>query len=138
MKLKELEPQDFITKFTDTIIDKAKKAKQNEEKYKIYFKKTNYFASINLEELVFIASNHYHLWLLVYKYMIENSSLRERIFYITSNLNDWNLTVTTTQQNIPYSTPLNMVNYKEFILLVENDETTMEEIVDEVIDNFLK
>ena len=69
--------------------------------------------------------------------MIENSSLRERIFYITSNLNDWNLTVTTTQQNIPYSTPLNMVNYKEFILLVENDETTMEEIVDEVIDNFL-
>ena len=29
-----------------------------------------------------------------------------------------------------------MANYKEFISLVENEETTMEEIVDEVVNNF--
>ena len=68
--------------------------------------------------------------------MLDYSSIRERKFYITSNLNDWNLNVTTTQQNMPYSIPLNMANYKEFISLVENDETTMEDIVDEVVNNF--
>ena len=137
MKLKELEQQDFINKFTETIIHKAKKGKQKEEKYTIHFKKSNYLANINLDELVFIANNSFHLWLLVYKYMLENSSIREREFYITSNLNDWNLNITTTQQNMPYSIPLNMANYKEFISLIENDETTMEDVVDEVVNNFI-
>ena len=136
MKLKELEPQDFINKFTETIIEKSKKGKQKEEKYTIHFKKSNYLANINLDELIFIANNSFHLWLLVYKYMLDYSSIRERKFYITSNLNDWNLNITTTQQNMPYSIPLNMANYKEFISLVENDETTMEDVVDEVVNNF--
>ena len=135
MKLKELDPQDFINKFTETMIFKAKTYKQKEEKYTIHLKNSNYLASINLDELVFISNNTYHLWLLVYKYMLENSSIREKKIYVTSNVNDWNLNITTTQ-NMPYSMPLNMVNYKEFISLIENDETLIEEVVDDVIDNF--
>ena len=50
MKLKELESQDFINKFTETIIEKAKKSKQKEEKYTVHFKKSNYLANINLDE----------------------------------------------------------------------------------------
>jgi len=136
MKLNELESQDFINKFTETIVEKSKNSKQKEEKYTIHYKKSNYLANVNIDELIFVANNSYHLWLLVYKYMLENSSTQERKFYITSDFIDWNLNVTTIQQNMPYSIPLNMANYREFVLLIENDNTTMEEIVDEVVDNF--
>ena len=37
---------------------------------------------------------------------------------------------------MPYSIPLNMANYKEFIALVESEETAMEEVVYEVVNNF--
>jgi hypothetical protein len=135
MKLTELESQDFINKFTETIIDKAKKGKQKLEKYTIHFKDSNYLANINLKELIFTANNVYHLWILVYKYMLENSTILESKFIITSNIEDWNLTVTKIQQNFPYNIPLNMANYKEFISLV-HDNTSMDDVVDEVVDNF--
>ena len=98
------------------------------------------FFGVDLTKLIFAANNKYHLWLIVYKYMLKHSNMKYKKYIITTdkhfNLNE------EVYQEFYNDEPYNMANYKYLMdILYGNcsgniNNITMDNFIDEVLIDF--
>lgn len=101
------------------------------------------FYGIDLTKLIFIANNKYHLWLIVYKYIMKHSNMKYKKYIITTDKN-FNL-IEQVYQEFYDNEPYDMSNYKYLMdILYGNCYTenlcsksiTMDNFIDEVLNDF--
>lgn len=76
MQILNLPEIEFMSSFFETINDLKNTSSQKELSYKLRFNGNKYFYDLNLENLIFTAKNKYELWLLIYKFLIQHTSVK--------------------------------------------------------------
>jgi hypothetical protein len=118
--IEDIDPDDLIEYFLNIIKKKALENHKIIGYYQVKSISQPYFFGIDLECLIFRAYNKYHLWLILYDYILKNSSMKKYYNVITSeidNIDDsFEVLDTTCGRDIPYD----MANYNELINLYNN------------------
>ena len=137
--LLKMSSDDLINMFIYTVKSKAKSTDNKKYFYRLHCDPTfNNFYKINLNQLIFIANNKYHLWLIVYHYLLENVTSKQILITGDDNeSNDFQIIKEVVRN------PLDMADenlLREFIFDMINDEedVTMNQVVDEFVDDFFQ
>jgi hypothetical protein len=136
MKIINLPKDEFMNYFFETI--NIMKEVNNLENKKISYKfrsNTKYFYDLNLENLIFTAKNNYELWLLVYRFLIQHTSVKV-INKITFDP-DGNLQILNEITDKHIDEHYNIGEYWEIrdIFIQEEKELDMKDIVDLVVND---
>ena len=117
--LEDINPDDFIEYFLNTIKNKACSGRKIIGYYEVRSKSQPYFFGIDLECVVFRAYNKYHFWLILYDYILKNSTMKKYnnvIKYELDNSDSFEVLDTTCGRDIPYD----MANYTDLITIYNN------------------
>lgn len=140
MALLNLPEKEFMSLFSKSIKFLAESTPEDPGFiYKLKYNNSKYFYDLNLENLIFTAKNKYELWLLVYRFLIQHTSVKiiNKISFENDCILDISNEIIDTQPNDCYSIGeyweiRNICNEN----LVDNtDYVIMQDIVDLVIDD---
>ena len=136
MQILNLPSDEFMNYFFETI-ETMKNVNNLENESNSYKLKSNtkYFYDLNLENLIFTAKNKYELWLLVYRFLLQHTSVKV-INKITFDQDD-NLQILNEIVNKDTDEHYNIGEYWEIrdIFLQEEKELGMKDIIDLVVDD---
>jgi hypothetical protein len=142
----ELQKDEFIIKFLHVMELKAKTSVKIKSEYILENRSENYictFFGLDLTKLIFIANNKYHLWILVYKYILKHSNMKYIKYIITTDKN-FNLDEQIYEEYFE-NEPYNIGNYKYLMDVLygncfsekfDTKNITMDTFVDEIIADF--
>ncbi len=138
--LLKMASDDLINMFIYTVKSKAKNTDDKKYFYRLHCDPSfNNYYKINLNQLIFIANNNYHLWLIVYHYLLENVSSKQILITGEDDeSNDFQVFKEVVRN------PLDMADenlLREFIFDMiknENDNITMSQVVDEFVEDFFR